>query len=145
LDPDHLGEALMALREARGTTDPNKAGKLIDEISACLNSVVGASKILHFVNPQLFPIWDSNVERFRLGRKPYHPHMRQVRNYTIYCSQVYEVLQAAGFPEFYSAFNEAFRDRLSRLGIPLYSLTEVRTVESAAFELAGNSEADDET
>lgn len=37
----------------------------IDELEimkSCLNnSIVGSSKLLHFVNPQLYPIWDSRV------------------------------------------------------------------------------------
>lgn len=37
-------------------------------IECCVNPVVGASKVSHFVNDDVFPIWDSNVDSFRLTR-----------------------------------------------------------------------------
>jgi len=138
LDPNHLDDAVVALREARETTDANRNGLLIHNVSACLRSVVGASKLLHFANPKLFPIWDRKVQRFRLGADPSQYHMDQVRNYTGYASVIHEIRQASGFSGFHAAFNEALGERLTRLEIPPYHLTEVRSVESAAFELAGN-------
>ena len=53
LDPNHLDDAVVALREARETTDANRNGLLIHNVSACLRSVVGASTLLHFANPKL--------------------------------------------------------------------------------------------
>jgi hypothetical protein len=136
LDPSHLDDAVAALREAMKASKVNQVR--IDKVAACLRSVVGASKLLHFANPELFPIWDENVERFRLSTDPSQYHMAQVRNYTIYASEVHEIRQASGFSEFYTAFNEALKERLTRLEIGSYRVTEVRSVESAAFELSGN-------
>lgn len=31
------------------------------------NSIVGSSKLLHFINPELYPIWDSRICRLILG------------------------------------------------------------------------------
>ncbi len=31
------------------------------------NSIVGASKLLHFINPEVYPIWDSNINRAVFG------------------------------------------------------------------------------
>lgn len=31
------------------------------------NSIVGASKLLHFINPEVYPIWDSNINRVLFG------------------------------------------------------------------------------
>lgn len=31
------------------------------------NSIVGASKLLHFINPEIYPIWDSNINRVVFG------------------------------------------------------------------------------
>jgi hypothetical protein len=64
--------------------------------------------------------------------------MGQVRNYTAYASEVHAIRQASTFSEFHRAFNQAFQDRLGRLRIEPYPLTEVRSVESAMFELASN-------
>ena len=138
LDPNHLNRAVAAFREARKATDLNGTEMGIADVAACLHSVVGASKLLHFVNPKLFPIWDRNVEGFRLSTDPSQHHMHQVKNYTAYTSEVHEIRQNPMFSEFYRAFNQGFKERLRRLKIPPYCLTEVRSVESAVFELARN-------
>lgn len=47
-----------------------KDGHLIDEndlnllMTVCNNSLVGTSKLLHFINPKKYAIWDSRVYRF---------------------------------------------------------------------------------
>lgn len=33
------------------------------------NSIVGVSKLLHFINPELYPIWDSNINAVLYGAK----------------------------------------------------------------------------
>lgn len=33
------------------------------------NSVTGTSKLLHFINPKIYPIWDSRINRFITGSK----------------------------------------------------------------------------
>lgn len=48
--------------------------------------------------------------------------------------------RASTFPKFRQAFNEAYEERLDRLGISRYPLTEVRIIEAAAFELAGDEQ-----
>jgi hypothetical protein len=62
--------------------------------------------------------------------------MDQVKNYTAYASEVHEIRQSPTFPEFCRVFNQAFEERLRRLRIVPYCITEVRSVESAMFELA---------
>src|SRR5207302_4976503 len=116
----------------------NRSEVLIRAVAECLRSVVGSSKLLHFANPKLFPIWDRKVECFRLSADPSQYHMNQVNNYAAYASEVHEIRQACSFSGFYTAFIQAFKERLSRLKISAYCLTEVRSVESAMFELAGN-------
>jgi hypothetical protein len=37
------------------------------------NSLVGTTKLLHFVAPEVYPIWDSRVYRALFGKKP-HPY-----------------------------------------------------------------------
>ena len=45
------------------------------------NSVVGLSKLLHFVKPELYPIWDSNVAVYVTGR-PYPANkIQKIQNY----------------------------------------------------------------
>lgn len=50
-----------------------KQGQLVDEnelgcfVKLINNSLVGASKLLHFANPELYSIWDSRVYRYLFG------------------------------------------------------------------------------
>ena len=36
------------------------------------NSIVGVSKLLHFINPEDYAIWDSNVYRYIYEEEPYN-------------------------------------------------------------------------
>lgn len=39
-------------------------GTMIEPVRQFLSSVIGTSKLLHFVNPDVFPIWDSVIHKF---------------------------------------------------------------------------------
>jgi hypothetical protein len=93
---------------------------------------VGASKLLHFANPALFPIWDSNIEAFRA--KP-GSDVTSVPQYMDYVAEVHGIRAEPGFPAFYSAFCAAYSARLTANGITAYSIGHVRAIEAAAFEL----------
>jgi hypothetical protein len=138
VDPSHLDRAVAALRYATAATDTNEAAVPVAGVAACLHSVVGASKFLHFANPELFPIWDRNVEGLRRSAPPSQHHMDQVRNYTAYASDVHAIRKASTFSEIYRDFKRAFEDRRGRLRITPYPLTAVRCIESAMFELASD-------
>lgn len=45
------------------------------------NSVVGASKLLHFVQPQYFPIWDSNLYTFVYEKPAYSYRVNSSETY----------------------------------------------------------------
>ena len=51
-------------------------------VSPINNSIVGLSKVLHFVNPEYFPIWDRRVARhFEIY---YHYNINRFENYIEY-------------------------------------------------------------
>ncbi len=74
-----MTEALSAINRA-------KKGELLsfndlEAVKFCVNnSMVGASKLLHFINPGLYPIWDSKVCRYVTGMA----HQQKVNNVTNY-------------------------------------------------------------
>ena len=46
----------------------------LQELASCINgSAVGASKLLHFIRPDLHAIWDSRVYRYLYQKQP-HPY-----------------------------------------------------------------------
>ena len=53
----------------------------------CNNSMIGASKLLHFLNPALFPIWDSRVAKAFFNRpKAHNQQVNTLRNWKSYQS-----------------------------------------------------------
>ena len=65
-------------------------GNTID-LRAINNSVVGTSKFLHFVAPEIFPIWDSRIARvFDLIDRS---QINNPSNYMAYCDAVHQRLR----------------------------------------------------
>ena len=133
IDPLHTSAAVDALGAALSATDTNYQFIPVKRISDCLHSVVGASKLLHFANPDVFPIWDKNIEVFRTNPDP---DMTSVPQYMDYVGEVHSIRREVGFSEFYIAFYAAYSARLKTNGVPTYSIGHVRAIEAAAFELA---------
>ena len=67
-DSSKQGELIKALENARAGRELTP--KELETIKGfCNNSMVGASKLLHFLEPDAFPIWDSRVARTFLRRR----------------------------------------------------------------------------
>ncbi|NTY90426.1 hypothetical protein [Pseudomonas putida] len=133
IDPSHTSAAVTALGEALSASEVNYKLVRIKSISDCLHSVVGASKLLHFANPNVFPIWDSNIEAFR---KISDSDITSVSKYMDYIDEIHGIRREAEFPEFYTKFSGAYSARLTANAIPAYSISHIRAIEAAAFELA---------
>jgi hypothetical protein len=141
-----LHDARQALQASRETKrwDMSVAQSAMLALEPCLFSAVGASKVLHFLNPEVFPIWDSRIEKFRCPMDSIRQgHMRSKR-YFIYADEVQHIRANAEFSSFYREFTHAFENRLRVLNLEPYPISEVRAVELAAFELAGGKAEDTE-
>lgn len=55
------------------------------------NSIVGASKLLHFINPSVFPIWDSNIG-LCFFEKTHEGNVNNISNYVDYLKSIHEFL-----------------------------------------------------
>jgi hypothetical protein len=77
-------QLVAALNDARNGSVPSD--KQFGFVKAfCNNSVVGASKLLHFLNPGKLPIWDSRVAKVFLGRrKVTHDQVNKIANWQMY-------------------------------------------------------------
>lgn len=145
IDLSYVSPALMALNAAQSATTATYGAVDVDAIANCLRSLVGASKALHFVNDDVFPIWDSNVETFQqrvngvisAARPLPYNYMTNVANYRDYVMEVHAIRAAPGFSTtFLAPFIVSINARLSALGIAPYPISDVRAIEAAAFELA---------
>lgn len=73
--------ALKAARDASQNVTADRAAELLSTLSKYINgSLVGASKLLHFLNPEVFPIWDSRVARrfLRTRGRPTNDKMKNL-------------------------------------------------------------------
>ena len=133
INPVYIQQAIAAFGEAQIANSENFQNVTIQSFANCLHSVVGASKLLHFINPSVFPIWDSKIETFREMPKD---NIKRVSHYINYVHEVNKIRSEMEFADFFTKFSARYCDRLSASGIEPYPITEVRAVESAAFELS---------
>ena len=88
--PSEAPAALRALRAARAGEAPSAA--IVSSMAQYLaGSISGASKVLHFAAPELYPIWDSRVAYFlraRAKKKHQEAKVAQYLAYTYLCAEL---------------------------------------------------------
>lgn len=85
------------------------------------NSVVGASKLLHFVAPQTYAIWDSKVYAFVHERRPHHYRVNSAQIYVDYLNELATLAQRPEFSRFHASMNE-------KVGYPVSPLRALELV-----------------
>ena len=107
-----------------------KKGKLIDEQQLTTlkttfnNSLVGTSKLLHFINPKQYAIWDSSVFRFLNNVEPHKYRLEKPRAYIEYLKLIEELKNEKAFTAFFDLIKQ-------KVG---YDITEYRALELAFFK-----------
>lgn len=115
---DNFDEAINVLNEAKKGNKPT-FDNLVLLKGLLNNSLVGTSKLLHFINPDNFAIWDSKVYRYLTGKEPYDYRIGNCNTYLDYLS----------FCEYLTEqkeFNTLKRRVEERVG---YSMTPFRVAE----------------
>jgi hypothetical protein len=113
-----------------------KAGNLLpdDDLlflkGAVNNSIVGGSKLLHFIRPDIYPIWDSNIAAFFCTDGKLHAYaVNSVRIYKSYIDFVQNVIENQEFKPCYEVVSQCF----------IYPITPVRALEYILFSTFRNS------
>lgn len=120
-EPVDLQRAVNALNRSRlEFFNDEDLGHLIRVVN---NSLVGVSKLLHFANPEVFAIWESNVYRFVVEKEPFHYRMNSLKEFTDYHEKLAALREDARFPGFHSSV-------IKLLG---YEVTALRALELAIF------------
>ena len=121
---DHINDHLIA---ARQINDFQSAFNLVDglETSPINNSWVGLSKVLHFINPEFFPIWDSVVAK-HFGVSNHK--IKQKKIYTKYMKFISENLEFKSV----STVQDLFEKRAN------YTISKVRACEFILFTAPKN-------
>jgi hypothetical protein len=87
------------------------------------NSLVGASKLLHFAAPERFAIWDSKIYAFVFEEKPYNYRVNRSEPYRQYLATLVEICARPAFPAFRASVN-------AKLG---YDVSSLRAIELVMF------------
>jgi hypothetical protein len=78
------------------------------------NSVVGASKVLHFLKPDTYPIWDSVVYEFIHGEGSQY-QMGKAENYLDYMAACQRVASDKGFVPAHESMNRKMGYEVSKI------------------------------
>ncbi|GAO27780.1 hypothetical protein [Geofilum rubicundum] len=106
-----------------------KAGHILgleelEILKYCINkSMVGLSKLLHFINPEDYAIWDSRIYRYITGKKSQYG-IDKAENYSKYLSEIREISKHQGYPDLHLIIERHFG----------YPLTSMRAIEILIFE-----------
>lgn len=88
------------------------------------NSLVGTSKLLHFINPEQYAIWDSRVFRFLNSEEPHKYKLEKPRAYIEYIGFIDNLKTEKSFNNFYKLMKE-------KVG---YDISKTRALELAFFK-----------
>ena len=85
------------------------------------NSLVGTSKLLHFVCPKSVPIWDSNVYRYITGTEPYDNSIGDIEAYMSYVEFCYYITA-------FDRYTELHRQVEAKVGHPISKFRSVELI-----------------
>lgn len=118
---NNFEESLNILNKAK-LTERISTDEILALKSLVNNSLVGVSKLLHFVNPSVYAIWDSRVCYFLLGKS--HKYIiEKVDLYWEYLDLCGRVASEPKFKEIHTAFEASVN----------YKVAEFRVVEQLMF------------
>ncbi|PIP73130.1 MAG: hypothetical protein COW88_02880 [Candidatus Lloydbacteria bacterium CG22_combo_CG10-13_8_21_14_all_47_15] len=101
LNIQELEEVLMLLNKAK-ESETLLSGQELEVLKNCINhSMVGTSKLLHFINPKKYAIWDSRVLNY-LNRLGYGWSIGNTENYLSYLDIVRDIVNNAGYEELHT-------------------------------------------
>lgn len=122
LKTDNLDRVLKLLNEVKNGHIVN-----VDEIEIlknCINnSLVGLSKLLHFINPQNYAIWDSRIFRFLTEKKSQYG-IGNPKMYLQYLEEIKNIEKENGYPEIHKKIEKCVG----------YELFPTRAIEILMFE-----------
>ena len=91
------------------------------------NSMVGTSKLLHFINPEEYAIWDSRVVKYITDKKTSYG-IDNSGNYLDYLAWITDIINVNGFSDIQSTIE----------GLLNYPITPRRTIELIMFQTEKN-------
>lgn len=118
---DEFSSAISILNQAKGSERISDA-QLYTLKKLINNSLVGVSKLLHFINPNVYAIWDSRICNFLTGKA----HKYRVETPRFFWSYLDLCEKVAGDPAFKS-IHERYKNKVG------FEITPMRTIEQIMF------------
>ncbi|CAM4370232.1 hypothetical protein [Gillisia limnaea] len=78
------------------------------------NSLVGLSKLLHFIRPEVYAIWDSRIFKFLTGKKSTYG-IGKPTAYLNYIQDLKRITNQKEFDQLFQIIQESFDYRISKL------------------------------
>ena len=101
---------------------------MVNEVKKLIHSLVGISKLLHFINPDIYPIWDSNVCKYFL-EIPVIPRDNNINNCDNYFNYI-DYCQKITKSEEYNDIHEIV---VKKVNYTEFEMTRIRTLELIMF------------
>jgi hypothetical protein len=120
---DQISECISLLNRV-------KSGESLSEIqlttlkSTINNSIVGVSKLLHFIDPNVYAMWDSRICNFLYGTTCKVDSIDKFMEYTVFMR---DVISSSDFDAFYLTYQQKFNDSSSK---------KMRALENMMFHVA---------
>lgn len=115
---EDFNEAIKILNNAKNGIIPT--ANQLDILKGLFNnSLVGTTKLLHFINPEIFAIWDSRVYRYLTGNEAYNHRIGNSETYLSFLSFMNNLTQR----EEYEKVHNSICKKLD------YPMTKLRTAE----------------
>lgn len=126
---ENFDEAIKILNNAKKGLIPTVAQ--LETLKGLFNkSLVGTTKLLHFINPEIFAIWDSRVYNYLTGEKAYNHRIGNCESYLsflIFCKYLTER----------GEYEELHKSICKKIG---YTMTKFRTVEMIMYLNGGKAQ-----
>lgn len=132
---ESLPKLLKLLNDAKDKNADRLNKKEIETIKECVNnSLVGTSKLLHFINPHKYAIWDSKIFKNLTGKSQYG--INKIENYFCYLDMVDEISKHKEDKD----YQEVQKSIRKKLGYPEdFEITPMRLIELVIFQKEKNS------
>lgn len=125
---ENFDEAIKILNNAKKGLIPTVVQ--LETLKGLFNkSLVGTTKLLHFINPEIFAIWDSRVYNYLTGEKAYNHRIGNCESYLsflTFCKYLTEMDE-------YEKLHNSICKKLD------YTMTKFRTVEMIMYLNGGKA------
>lgn len=123
---DKFDESLVILNKVK-RGDPVSATDILVLKSVLNNSLVGTTKLLHFIRPDEYPIWDSRVYRYLTGMEPYDYRISNIESYLVYKRWVEQIVLSPLFKQIHQSI----------VKVVGFEISAVRAAELVMYQAGG--------